>query len=146
MVWSLGHRKASSLRSVPSFPLLLVFPPLCSLKRWWCSIDIHTVLQCFQPRNLKEGNTSVRMDFRESKAHFCTSIIPFQSRHSFLRGISYPLLTTAFNWVHLTFISHSVSDCKGSIPWSHTVRSEGSSLRFLQQEREPQMVHGNVAN
>lgn len=43
------------------------------------------------------------MEFRESKVD--SSIISTPSSHSFLKGISYPLLTTVFNWPEL--VSHS---------------------------------------
>lgn len=39
-----------------NFPLLPVLLPHCSPKRWWCFS--HTILQCFDPRNVKERNIS----------------------------------------------------------------------------------------
>lgn len=85
----------------PSFPLLHVLLPHFSLKRWRCFFNSHTVLQCFNQRNVKEGNLS-----EESSARliFASGLFLIFS-HSFPRGTSYPLLTAVFNWWEL--VSHS---------------------------------------
>jgi len=53
-----GRPRREDYHHLPRFPLLRVLLPRCFLKRCWYCFDSHSVLQCFNPRNVKEGNRS----------------------------------------------------------------------------------------